>query len=542
MSLPLRFRWRRISAVAACLFVLSPLAGSPGLPQALAQNRLPALGDATSAELSVVSERRLGDRIMRDIRRDPAYMDDPALLAYVQSLWEPLLGASRSRGDLPAELSDHFSWEPFLVRDRSVNAFALPGGFIGVHLGLIAMTSTRDELASVLAHEMSHVTQRHIARMIGNSQRTSLIGLAGIILGILAASRSPEAANALITGGQAVTAQGQLNFSRDMEREADRVGYGVLVGAGFQSAGMAGMFEKLANASRLNDSNNFPYLRSHPLTTERIGEARARLGVGAAGNGKTKGPLEHAVMRGRARVLMDVRAEALGRIGASEAEPTPDNTAEHLTAQYAVALTATRQKDWVRADAAIKAATALAQSEPGAARQVTLLRAESLIERGEVQRAGEVLAAFAGDSSRPVRLLRARQALMNGVARTELQRSADDLQTWVALYPQDALAWDYAAQSWDKLGQPLRAVRAQAEARVAIGDLEGAVDRLRSGQRLARQNPAARDSVEASVIEARLRDVEGRRRRELIEERGDREPPPEQQQSALPPSVVVSRA
>ena len=329
MPLPSRFRWRRTSAVVACLFALSTLAGSPGLPQALAQNRLPALGDATAAELSVVTERRLGDRIMRDIRRDPAYVDDPVLLAYVQSLWEPLLGASRSRGDLPAELADHFSWETFLVRDRSINAFALPGGFIGVHLGLITMTGTRDELASVLAHEMSHVTQRHIARMIGNSQRTSMIGIAAAILGILAASRSPEAANALITGGQAVTAQGQLNFSRDMEREADRVGHGVLVGAGFQSAGMAGMFEKMASASRLNDSNNFPYLRSHPLTTERIGEARSRLGVSVAAASKlSKGPLEHAVMRGRARVLMDLRAEALHRIGTSDAEPTPDSTAE----------------------------------------------------------------------------------------------------------------------------------------------------------------------------------------------------------------------
>lgn len=531
MPLPPRFRWRRTSALVACLVALSPLAGSPGLPQAMAQNRLPALGDATAAELSVVTERRLGDRIMRDIRRDPAYVDDPGLLAYVQSLWEPLLGASRSRGDLPAELADHFAWETFLVRDRSINAFALPGGFVGVHMGLIAMTSTRDELASVLAHEMSHVTQRHIARMIGNSQRTSMIGIAAAILGILAASRSPEAANALITGGQAVTAQGQLNFSRDMEREADRVGYGVLVGAGFQSAGMAGMFEKMASASRLNDSNNFPYLRSHPLTTERIGEARSRLGVGAvaAAGRLTKGPLEHAVMRGRARVLMDLRAEALGRIGASDAEPTPDSTAEHLAAQYAVALAAVRQRDWTRADAAIKTAAGLAQAEPGAARQVNLLRAESLIERGDAQRAGEALAAFAGDSSRPVRLLRARQTLMGGVPRAELQRSADELQTWVALYPQDALAWDYAAQSWDRLGQPLRAVRAQAEARVAIGDLEGAVDRLRSGQRLARQSPA-RDSVEASVIEARLRDVQGQRRRELADERGEREPPPDQQQ------------
>ena len=102
--------------------------------------------------------------------------------------------------------------------------------------------------------------------------------------------------------------------------------------------------------------------------------------------------------------------------------------------------------------------------------------------------------------------------------------------TWVALYPQDELAWTYSAQSWDKLGQPLRSVRAQAEARVAIGDLEGAVDRLRAGQRLARQG-SARDSVEASVIEARLRDVQARRRAEFLEMRGERgerdAPPPE---------------
>ena len=113
------------------------------------------------------------------------------------------------------------------MRDRSVNAFALPGGYVGVHLGLIAMTGTRDELASVLAHELSHVTQRHIARGIANSKRQSLIGLAAMILGVLAASRagSADGANAAIVGGQAAAIQGQLNFSRDMEREADRIGF-----------------------------------------------------------------------------------------------------------------------------------------------------------------------------------------------------------------------------------------------------------------------------------------------------------------------------
>ena len=168
------------------------------------------------------------------------------------------------------------AWQPFLVKDKSVNAFALPGGYIGVHLGLLAMTTTPDELASVLAHELSHVTQRHIARMIGQQSRQSWVSLASLVLGILAASRAPMAAQAMIYGGQAASIQGQLNFSRDMEREADRVGFGVLSDSGFDPAGMALMFEHLQAASRLNDDGSWPYLRTHPLTTERIGEAQDR--------------------------------------------------------------------------------------------------------------------------------------------------------------------------------------------------------------------------------------------------------------------------
>ena len=124
--------------------------------------RLPALGDIASEDLSVGAERHLGDQIMAELRRDPDFLDDPLLLDYVQSLWQPLLAASRERGNLGADLDTAYAWEPFLVRDRAVNAFALPGGYIGVYLGMIALTGSRDELASVLAHEMSHVTQRHI--------------------------------------------------------------------------------------------------------------------------------------------------------------------------------------------------------------------------------------------------------------------------------------------------------------------------------------------------------------------------------------------
>ncbi|HEY1392242.1 MAG TPA: M48 family metalloprotease, partial [Methylibium sp.] len=432
----------------------------------------------------------------------------------------PLVAASRARGNLTQELSDHFAWQPFLVTDKTINAFALPGGYVGVHLGLISMTATSDELASVLAHEMSHVTQRHIARMIGNEQRVSMVGIASMILGILAAARSPQAGEALIVGGQAVTAQGQLNFSRDREREADRVGFGVLQGAGYQPAGMAGMFERLAAASRLTDSGDFPYLRSHPLTTERIGEARARLGVNADENpAMSKNLLEHAAYRGRARALMDPRAAALARVAANEGGAATSK-AERLTSVYAAALAATKLKEWPRADEMLAQARELAQGDAGAARAVALLQAESSIERGDAARAAAALAPHAGDGTRPVAMLQARLALLPGTPRAQLRRSVDELQTWVALHPKDALAWTYAAQAWERLDEPLRAVRAQAEVRVAIGDYDGAVDRLHAGQTLARKS-AARDSIEASVIEARMRDVQALRRREMADERGN---------------------
>jgi predicted Zn-dependent protease len=491
----------------------------PSAPVVVAQNRLPALGEAASDDLSVGSERRLGDQIMRDIRRDPDYLDDPVLLEYLQSLWTPLVTAARQRGEIGPDLEQRFAWEAFLVRDRSVNAFALPGGYVGVHLGLIAMTSTRDELASVLAHELTHVTQRHIARSMANSSRQSMIGLAGIILGMIAASRSTrmDGANALITGGQAVAVQGQLNFSRDAEREADRIGFGVLTQAGFAPGGMAAMFEKLEHSSRLNDSGGFPYLRTHPLNAERIGEARARLG--AAPPVAPVSVLAHTAAQARAKVLMDSRIDALRRWQALEA-PASAPPAERLLAGYASALASTLLRDWARADTAVQAALAASRGDARAQRDVLLLQAQSLLARGDTERAGDVLKPYAKAdgqaSSRAVMLLVAQVAMSRDKA--ALQRSADELQTWTSLHPQDATVWSQLGRTWEKLEQPLRALRAEAESRIALGDLTGGVDRLRAGQRLARSSRTA-DFIEASVIDARLKEIEAQARRREAEER-----------------------
>jgi beta-barrel assembly-enhancing protease len=497
---------------------------------------LPALGDAASDEIAVAAEGRLGDRIMQELRRDPDLLDDPLLVEYIDHIWQPLLAAAKARGDVSEELAQHLAWQTFVVRDRSINAFALPGGYVGVHLGLLAMTGSRDELASVLAHEMSHVSQRHIARMMTSGRRSSMLALATLVLGIMAASRSPDAAQALVMGGQAAAVQGQLNFSRDMEREADRVGFGVLQGAGYEGVGMVGMFEHLQLAARLTDSNQFPYLRSHPLTSDRIAEARSRLGLDGAqtpsaslGSGGAAAAWLHAAMQGRARALMDGRNEALQRLANSPGNASDGNGTlsgpPALASAYAAALAASSLKQWPLADAALQRARDLAAPYEAAARAVAMARIESLLDRGRAVDALNILQAPGGalvdDGSRAGMLLVARVALAAhrspGGPQAALQRSSEVLLTWVTDHPTDAGAWDLLAQLHERRGQPLAALRAQAEVRVALGDWQGAADRLRAGQRLARGQGQV-DHVEAAVLDVRLKVVEQKRRQQAIDE------------------------
>jgi len=240
------------------------------LPNSVSTGGLPALGDG--ADITLSAERKLGDRIARELYRDPDYLEDPVLDEYLQNIWQPLVKGAQARGELSPELQERFAWKILIGRDRSVNAFALPGGYLGIHLGLISVVTTRDELASVMAHELSHVTQRHISRSMGDQARMTPWLIGAMILGMLAASKSVQGAQAMIVGGQAMAAQSQLNFSRDMEREADRIGYGVMSEAGFDTLGFVTMFGKLQQAAGLNDSGAFPYLRSHPLSSERMAD------------------------------------------------------------------------------------------------------------------------------------------------------------------------------------------------------------------------------------------------------------------------------
>ncbi len=489
-------------------------------------SQLPSLGDGS--ELPAASERRLGDRIAVSIFRDPDYIDDPVLGDYVQGIWQPLMNAARARGELSNELEERFAWNVMLVRDRSVNAFALPGGYLGVHTGLIAVVSSADELAAVMAHELSHVTQRHISRLMTQQQRQMPWVIGAMILGALAASKSPDAANVAIVGGQALAAQGQLNFSRDMEREADRVGFGVMVDAGFEASGVGGMFEKLQQASRLNDNGSFPYLRSHPLTTQRIAEARARLQMApptvssaVAGHSHL-----HAMMAARARVLGNPGVDALRRMQAEGQRAMPAATSGSALSSalagslYGGAFAASRLREHAVARTLAARLKTLAATVPETSSAADLLAVEIDFEAGNIAQAAAA-SRFDAATSRAQLLVQARALLAAGRA----AEVSDKLQTWVVTHPKDALAWQLLADAWGRQNQLSRAVRAEAESRFAQLDYPAALDRLKAAQELLRSGRGETGQnmhIEASIVDTRTRQVALLIREQALEDKVDR--------------------
>ena len=218
---------------------------------------------------------------MREVRIDPAFVDDPVISDYVTTLGNRLLAAA----DPPRR-----PIEFFVVQDETINAFALIGGHIGLHTGLIVLTHNESELAGVVGHEIAHILQRHQSRLYQSQGKYQLASLAALALAILASrsssSSSGQVTEAAMVGASAIMIQGQLDYTREHEREADRVGVTILDRAGYDPRGMVTFFERMQRANRLNEFKGAPsYLRTHPLTIERIADMQDRVESHAAAPG-----------------------------------------------------------------------------------------------------------------------------------------------------------------------------------------------------------------------------------------------------------------
>ena len=226
----------RISSLLALFLVLLPPALAEGLPE---------LGDAAQLALTPQMERRVGESIMRDIRmHDSAFDEDPEATAYLNVLGNRLVSNS-------ADARQDFEF--FLVNDPTLNAFALPGGYIGVHTGTIIAAQSESELAAVLAHEIAHVTQHHMARMVSKEGQLSMAMLGAMALAII--SRNSQLGSAAAAIGQASAITAQISFTREFEREADRVGFLTLEKSGFDVRAMPAFFVRLQKAGRLYENN-----------------------------------------------------------------------------------------------------------------------------------------------------------------------------------------------------------------------------------------------------------------------------------------------
>ncbi|MGV3743487.1 MAG: M48 family metalloprotease [Burkholderiaceae bacterium] len=488
--------------MASALFAL--LCGSPMLVTPLpatAQN-LPSLGDTAREELSPVMERRLGEQIMRDIRRNRDYLDDAVVLEYLNNFGAGLIAA---RPEVRGEADYDFFFFP--VRDPMLNAFALPGGFIGVHSGLLLAAQTESELASVLAHEIGHVSQRHIARMIGNQKQDALIPLATMILGALAASSSPDLAAASIMGGQGLAIQRQLNFSRDAEREADRIGLQILQEGGFDASGMTAFFGRIQTASRAYNDSLPAYLRSHPMTTERIADIQAR-----TRNQRYKqraDSLDFHVVRARARVLQDLSVQGLREAALTfDSQLQQKSRIQTIAAKYGLAYVAFRQGAQDKALVSLqeaRAALAPNKSMPLSSLEIDVFLAAN--QAAEALKAAE-LARTQFPLSRGIAHQYA-DALIAAGRYGDAERYLRDQAQMYRQEPQvqERLAKVYAAQGKQSL-QHL----ALAESYALQGSLPAALDQLS----IARRAPDA-TFFDQSVIESREKEIQARMREELRE-------------------------
>ena len=231
---------------------------------------LPDMGSPADAILNNTEEAQIGRMIMRDIRNSGQVVEDPLITEYLNDIGSRI-AAQSNKGD--------HAFTFFAVDDERINAFALPGGFIGVHTGLLESSRNEDELAGVIAHEVAHVTQRHIARAIHANSRQSILTTAMMLGAIIvaAAGGSSDAVQGAMAVAQGTAAQQQINFTRTNEYEADRVGIAALADAGFDPYGMASFFEVMSRQQTSSPEMRAPeFMRTHPVTTARIAEARNR--------------------------------------------------------------------------------------------------------------------------------------------------------------------------------------------------------------------------------------------------------------------------
>lgn len=455
------------------------------LPLLVRADGLPDLGDSSQAELSPQQERQIGEQSMLQIRADKSYLGDAEVNDYLNRLGYRLVSNSND----PSQEFDFFT-----INDNAINAFALPGGYVGVNTGLILVAQSESELAAVLSHEIAHVTQHHLARMVAGQKIDSLASMAAIAVAILAARNSPQASQAAIVGASAGSLQRQLNFTRAHEQEADRIGLTTLEKAGFDAYAMPQFFERMQRGTRLLDNNTPSWLLTHPVTSDRIAEIDNRLQN--VPYKQVADSLDFQLVRAKLmvaektpRLAIKYYRDALG----------PKKFGDPVVQRYG--LTLALFEAGKTAEAEQELATLHNESGTGSAMIETL--------SGEIYKANgmpqDKLDAFYRNATQTYPQHR---ALSYDYAELliENKRYADalkQLDSRISSYPNDARLYELQARTYAAMNKLQQEHHALAYAYLLHGNLRGAIQQLE----LARQS--GDDYYELSTIESELKQFRG---------------------------------
>jgi len=475
----------KLNPLSRALILAFGIVAAPSLSGA---EGLPDLGEAAQSDFSPALERRTGEAIMHEIRRDPAYLDDPEVSSYLNRLGSRLAAQSNDSRQ---------EFELFALRDPTLNAFAMPGGYIGVHTGLILAAASESELASVLAHEISHVTQRHLARIINKSGQGQVASLLALAVAILAARSSPDLAMGAAMAGQGAAIQNQLNYSRDFEREADRIGLDLLERSDFDIRDMSAFFERLQKYSRLYENKNSApgYLRTHPLTTERLADMGNR--IQSRPYKQVPDSLEFQLVRAKLRSQEGAPRDAVTEF---EARLTDRSFAgSEAAVRYGLAQALLRDGRFAAAEKELKELRRLKAVSP----MIETLAAELRLKQGDAAGAVKVLRSaqprFPQERAVAYGLV---DALLEArLPNDALKFTEEDLVS----YPSDPKMHFLQAKTYAMLGRRLQQHRAQAEGYALLGQLPEAVVQLDLAQKAPDGN-----FYEYSQVDSRLREIKKR--------------------------------
>lgn len=445
-----------IATLLSSLLLTNPIAVNA---ETQTQDLLPDIGTSAGATLSIDQEKAMGDFYVRQMRASAPLIYDPLLTQYINSLGNRLVANAYS-----VRTPFHF----YLVNNDQINAFAFFGGNVVLHSALFRYTDNESELASVLAHEISHVTQRHLARAMEEQQRMAPLTWVGVLGSILLTMASPQAGMAGLSGTLAGAQQGIISFTQGNEQEADRIGIQVLQRSGFDPQAMPNFLQKLADQSRYA-SKPPEMLLTHPLPDSRLSDARNR-----ANQMKP-----HPIASSQDYLFAKVRI--LGMYGSTENSLTPDlletlskgTTREQLAAKYGQAILWYQAKKY---DEARNELQPLLTQQPG---NIWFLDLMTDIDLGQNKAASAISRLQAATANlkdeQPVLQLNLANAYVEGGKPAEAIKI---LRRYTFSYPNDPNGWDLLAQAAAALGLRDQELAARAESLALSGKLTQAIGLL----------------------------------------------------------------